>query len=320
MENLLSDRLNLSNLPTPIYEINYKSHHFLIKRDDFTGLELSGNKARKIDFLIYDAMKHNADIVFTSGGIQSNHARATAYACAMCGLKSRLYLWGLPAKIPDGNLFLNSFIGADIKYIDHRQFLNNHLLMEKEKVLFEKRKKKKVYIIPEGGSNPLGILGYVNFMYELSAQYGINNLNGILAAAGSGGTAAGMLIGAELLETDIKIYAVNVLYEGKILYNKIQNIVQAALETYKLKCADPMRRLEIIEGFSEEGYKKIESSKVKLIRDFAAETGIVFDPVYTGKAFTAYYKKLKCDPKILFVHTGGMFGVFDKRKEYLFCN
>lgn len=320
MENLLADRLNLANLPTPIYQINYKKKNFLIKRDDFTGIELSGNKARKIDFLIYDAMKQNADIVFTSGGLQSNHARATAYAAAMCGLKSRLYLWGAPAKNPDGNLFMNSFLGAEIKYINKAQFLENFLLMNKEKIIYEKRRKKKVYVIPEGGSSPLGILGYVNFMYELSAQYGINNLNGILAASGSGGTAAGMLIGAALLDTEITVYAVNVLYSKDVLYEKIEAIVSETVSSYSLKCGDPLKRLKIIDGYSEEGYKKIDTAKVKLIRDFAAETGIVLDPVYTGKAFNAYYKALKCDPGVLFVHTGGMFGVFDKRKEYLNCN
>ncbi len=317
MPDQINSRLNLAHLPTPLLEVKFKKHRFIIKRDDLTGLELSGNKARKLDYLMFEASKQKADVVFTSGGLQSNHARATAFAASMCGIKSKLFLWGRKPALPEANLFMNSFIGADITFINKEQFLNNYELMLTEAGKYQKRTGKKVYVIPEGGSSATGVPGYINFIEEVSEQINLNNLSGVLTAAGSGGTAAGMLIGAALMDIDIKIYAVNVLYSKEVLEAKVRAIVDSAVKKFKYIIDDPLKRLVILGGYSAEGYKKIKSDKIKLIKDFAVETGIILDPVYTGKAFNAYYKELKCDPEVLFLHTGGLFGVFDKRAEYL---
>jgi D-cysteine desulfhydrase len=311
-------KLNIGNIPTPIQQLNFDKVKFLIKRDDYTGSEFSGNKIRKLEYLLAEAKKIKADYIFTCGGDQSNHARATVAASLMFGFKPVLFLWGREQKIPEGNLFLNKFYGADIKYLTRQEYSQANEIMFSEKKKFESRG-KKVYVIPEGGSSTLGIWGYINFIKELREQINTKSIRKIYAASGSGGTAAGLLAGVCLNKLDIKICAVNVLYPKNEIRAKILNLAEGCNLDYNLDIEVNPERLEILEGYSKEGYKNIEQSKIDLIKRFARETGIIFDPVYTGKAFNAFYDKAikKNESGSLFIHTGGLFGVFSKRKEYL---
>lgn len=312
-------KLLLANLPTPIHLVSFEGRKFLMKRDDFTGVELSGNKVRKLEYLLYQAKKEKANYIFTCGGEQSNHSRATAIAAASYGMKSKLFLWGKEKKYHDGNLFLDNVIGAEIKFLSKEEYSNVNALMNEEKEKYEKQR-KKVFIVPEGGSSPLGIVGYIEFMNELSRQISKNNLNGILIACGSGGTAAGLLIGSYLHNFDIKIYVVNVLYPSAPIRERILNLAYSAISKMNLKIKLNEKSLEVLEGYSLEGYKKISNDKLDLIKRFAKSTGIILDPTYTGKAFKAFYENFlnkNTISKTMFVHTGGIFGVFSKRKEYL---
>lgn len=316
---IIPKKISLAQTPTPIQEIKFEGKSFLIKRDDLTGCELSGNKARKLEYILKDAKRMKADIIFTCGGEQSNHARATTIAAKKIGLNTKLFLWGKENSNANGNLFLNRIYGAEIEYLNKYEYDKVNQIMFDETIVLLK-KKKNAYVLPEGGSTTLGIWGYINFIDELKKQIDLKSIESIIAASGSGGTAAGMLVGAAINKLNIKIVAVNVLYSKDEIKKKILQLAEGCILDYKLNCKIDPENLIILDGYSKEGYKHIAQSKIKLIKKFASETGILFDPAYTGKAFTAYvekYLKNGKGKKNIFVHTGGLFGVFGRTKEYL---
>lgn len=315
---IIPKRIALANIPTPIQKISFEGKSFFVKRDDYTGMETSGNKIRKLEYLLYQAKKEKADYVFTCGGEQSNHARATAFAAASLGIKSKLFLWGKNSPNADGNLFLDKVLGCEFRFLSKNEFGNANEIMTEEKKSFEK-KGKKVFLILEGGSSPLGIWGYVHAVEEMQAQNSFKQCNSILTASGSGGTTAGLLVGSLLFNPNLKIFAVNVLYPKDEIRNKILTLAEQAIKEYRLQIKLDEKRLEILDGYSQEGYKHISDDKLSLIKKFARHTGIILDPAYTGKAFKAYHDNFLSGKtsKTLFVHTGGLYGVFSKRKKYL---
>ncbi|NNG26001.1 MAG: pyridoxal-phosphate dependent enzyme [Ignavibacteriaceae bacterium] len=312
-------KINLAHLPTPLEILNYKGKSFLIKRDDYTGSDFIGNKIRKLEYLLYEAKKEKADIIFTCGGDQSNHSRAVASAAARLGFKTRLFLWGDSRKRKDGNLFLDKMYGSEISYLNKREFTYvDEIMMEERSKLITKG--NNVYVIPTGGSSTLGIWGYISFIDELKKQTDLKKINGIYAACGSGGTAAGLLVGAALRKLKIKIYAVNVLLPEKEIRKRILQLAEGCILDYKLPCKLDENRLVIVDGYSSEGYKNIVEDKLKRIINFASSSGILLDPAYTGKAFVAYNDLVLNKNKgkrNIFIHTGGIFGVFPKRNNYL---
>lgn len=312
-------KINLAHLPTPLETLNYKGKSFLIKRDDYTGSDFMGNKIRKLEFLLYEAKKEKADIIFTCGGDQSNHSRATASAAARLGFKTRLFLWGNSRKRADGNLFLDKMYDSEIFYMDKKDYSNVDEIMTEERTKLVK-KGKRVYVIPTGGSSTLGIWGYISFIDELRKQVDLRKISGIYAACGSGGTAAGLLVGAALRKLRVKIYAVNVLLPEEEIRKRILQLAEGCILDYKLSCKLDESRLVIVDGYSTEGYKNITDDKVKKIINFASSSGILLDPTYTGKAFVAYNQLILNRNKgkgNIFIHTGGIFGAFAKRKNYL---
>lgn len=309
----------IANIPTPLQTIKYENKSFLIKRDDLTGSLLSGNKVRKLEFLLKDAKKKRTEYIFTCGGEQSNHARATLIAAKKYGFKVKLFLWGKDSIDAKGNLFLDKYFGADISYLNKENYFDVNNIMQEEAEIM-KKKGKRVYVIPEGGSNAIGIWGYIKFIDELNKQIKLKNIQGIYSASGSGGTAAGLLVGASLLKLPLKIYAVNVLYSKEELRKKIINSAEGCIYEFDLLCKLDEKKLDIVDGYSKEGYKNINKNKLSIIKKFAQSTGILLDPAYTGKGFTAYYENIllkRKGMKVIFVHTGGMFGAFAKSKEYL---
>lgn len=310
---------NIANIPTPIQMVKFNDTKFLIKRDDLTGLLLSGNKIRKLDYILADVRKKKADYLFTCGGDQSNHARATAIAAKQIGVKTKLFLWGSDTKNADGNLFLDKLTGTEIKYLSKAEYDNVISIMLKDSKRLQK-KGMKVYVLPAGGSTPLGIWGYINFMRELNEQTDLKKLKGILSAAGSGGTSAGMLLGAAMLGLNLKIYGVNVVDDGETTRNIIIELVEDCIKDFNLKVKVDYSNLAIMDGYSAEGYKSIADNKLKLIKEFFQSSGILLDPAYTGKAFYAYHEnflKGKKKSNVMFLHTGGIFGIFSKRRKYI---
>jgi D-cysteine desulfhydrase len=299
--------------------VQFNDTGFYIKRDDMTGVELTGNKVRKLEYLLYRAKKIKADYIFTCGGDQSNHCRATVLAALSVGIKTRLFLWGSDRKLPDSNLFIDKLVNAEVEYLNWKEYQRvNEIMDERAKMLAKKGLKADV--IPTGGSNKLGIWGYINFVDELAAQIDLNKLSGIILPVGSGGTAAGLLLGLAMRGSRIKVYGVNVFPDAELFRQIIFDIIRECRREYKIKAEVDESRLVMLDGYSTEGYKKISPDKVKVIRQFAEQTGIILDPAYTGKAFYAYsenFLKNRKRSNILFLHTGGIFGVFAKRKEYL---
>jgi len=312
-------KLNLANLPTPLGKIRFGDKQFLIKRDDYTGTDFSGNKIRKLEYLLAKAKRNKAKIIFTCGGEQSNHCRATVSAAAKLGIKTRLFLWGNDSNNASGNLFLSKMYGADISFLNKKNYLYvNEIMTEECDQLI--RKGKRVYVVPEGGSTTLGIWGYISFMEEIKNQMNLNRIHGIVSAAGTGGTVAGMLVGASLYNLNLKIFAVNVLYKKEIIKKKILNLAEGVIAEYDLDCCIDESKLEILDGYSKEGYKKITDNKLKVISKFSQESGILLDPTYTGKAFYAFNNKFLRNNrgnKMIFLHSGGFFGVFPMNREYL---
>jgi D-cysteine desulfhydrase len=309
----------LANLPTPLQVKKFSNKEFLIKRDDLTGVELTGNKVRKMEYLLKGAMDAKADVVFTTGAEQSNHARATAIACTQLGINCKLFLWGKDSANPVGNLFLDKVAGAQIKFYSKKEYSGIESIMSREEALL-KKKNKKAYLIPGGGSSTLGIWGYISFYDELAQQTDLKKLEGVWAACGSGGTAAGLLVGAALKKLPLKVYAVNVLMQKDAIRKYILELAEKCILEYNLNVKIDPDKLVIVDGYSAEGYKKIEQSKVKVITRLARECGIFLDPAYTGKAFYAYNELVinkNLGKKIMFIHTGGIFGMFCKAKQYL---
>lgn len=315
----IPSKINLANIPTPVQKVKFEGCNFLIKRDDFTGVELSGNKIRKLEYLLSDAKKKKVDYIFTCGGDQSNHARATCIAAASLGMKTKLFLWGKENQKKNGNLFLDEIAGAEFEYLTFKEYLDVDERMLKEKGVLEK-KNKTAYVIPSGGSSNLGIWGYINFIKELNEQLDLKKIKGIVLANGSSGTAAGIILGCSLLNIKMKIFPVNVLQSKDEVLVDIEKLVYGCMQDYKLKTDPNFDNLEILDGYSNEGYKKISENKIRLIKKFFSKTGILLDPTYTGKAFKAYYDNFLQNKKktdILFLHTGGIFGAFAKKKNYL---
>ena len=313
------DKYNFANIPTPLQSKVFEGCKFFIKRDDLTGVELTGNKVRKLEYLLFDAKRQKCEYIFTSGGDQSNHARATAIAAASMGFKSKLFLWGNQNQKPDGNLFLDKLIGSDIQFLTKKEYKSVYKTMVEESEIL-KSKKKKAYVIPSGGSSIVGIWGYINFVKELSQQVDLKKIKGIVFANGSAGTASGILLGAALLGINLKIFPVIVLDTKEQVYHEIETLTSECIIEFGLDVKVNMKNVEIIEGYSEEGYKNISQDKIILINKFFRKTGILLDPVYTGKAFVAYYEnflKNRKSTNVMFLHTGGIFGAFAKKKNYL---
>jgi D-cysteine desulfhydrase len=299
-----------------------------LKRDDLTGMELSGNKVRKLEFVLAEAMDQGADTVITCGGAQSNHARATAIAAVKLGLKSRLIL-----RIPDpsnpppyeGNSLLDKVAGAEIVWVTPDEYKQRDEIFEREADLL-RRVGRKPYIIPEGASNSLGAWGYIRAIEELARD--LNGLSGgmekpttIINAAGSGGTSAGLVLGVLLLGLNVKVVSINVCNDRDYFVRTIGEICEKAIETYNLSIPFSRERdINIIDGYVGRGYAISRPEELKLIRDVARTEGIILDPVYTGKAFFGMTQELSRDPncfgdRIVFMHTGGIFGLFPKANE-----
>lgn len=325
-------RVELANLPTPMRFLpkiskKYNTEIF-IKQDEMTGTALSGNKIRKLEFVIADALEKKADIVITCGGAQSNHSRATAIAAAMTGLECCLLLRTQDPSNPpklEGNILLDRMAGAEIIWITPEQYKRRDEYFKKQ-ADFLKSRGKKPYLIPEGASDALGAWGYIKASEELKTD--IENLPGnpgksttIIHATGSGGTGAGLILGAKLHKLNARIASVNVCDDRRYFTNIMNKICTNAINDYNLDIEfSPKKDIEIIDGYVGRGYALSQPDELSVICELARTEGIFLDPVYTGKAFYGMIKELEKNPgcfgpRIIFIHTGGIFGLFPKAQE-----
>jgi len=319
--------------PTPIERLKSfpqlpQGFEIFIKRDDLTGFFLSGNKIRKLEFIFHDVLKKKADTLITCGGFQSNHARATAILGAGFGLKSFLILFGEGSPKIDGNLFLNKLVGAEIKYLPQERYEELEAIMEEVSSQL-KKDGKRPYIIPEGASNELGVWGYIKASLEIKKQLekmsagSIKKLkiDKIVTAVGSGGTYAGLFLGSKIFDWEVQIYGINVKDTAQIFVDRIYELMVLTKKKFKLKVNFEKEEIKIIDGYVGEGYAKSKKEELELIKSVAENTGIILDPVYTGKAMYGLLEELKKErfskeDKLLFLHTGGGFGLFPVKESF----
>jgi len=314
----------LARVPTPIEKLERLSDalegpDIYVKRDDLTGIGLTGNKVRKLEFLIRDALDKGCDTLITCGGLQSNHARATAIAAAKLGLRCWLVLRDQSGGDLDGNLFLDRLVGAEVTFVSAEQYsrvveIMNHLA---ERLRSEGR---KPYLIPEGGSNELGALGYVRATEELCLQLKAAKLriDHVVTAVGSGGTQAGLLLGKMLYDLSAEIHGINVCETAEYFVNRIYSIIERARAAYGIAVTLTPADIHVIDGYVGKGYALSRAEEIDTIRRIAKTEGLILDPVYTAKAMCGLLGEIrkgsfKRGEKVLFWHTGGIFGVFPKK-------
>lgn len=318
--------MRLANLPTPIQEMpnlskKLRGPHIWIKRDDLTGVAFGGNKARKLEYLMGDAIAKKADIIVTGAGFHSNWCTQTAATARRLGLDIVLVKKGPrdnwePAEW-DGNHLLHELMGAEIKVVRPEKF-NGAIEAEME----TKRKAgRNPYFIPIGGSVPLGAAGYVNAMLETfnqSSELGVD-FNYLIHGTGSGGTQAGLVMGARALNTGTKIIGAAVDWTSKEeQQTDVNKIIQDSRDVLSLEVEIPFSDIVVYNEYAGGGYGFISKEKAEAVKVLAETEGILIDPVYTATAMACLIdlcrkKKFKKSDNILFLHTGGAVALFPYR-------
>lgn len=322
-----AEKLDLAILPTPIHPAGrlsslLGSRRVLLKRDDLTGMALSGNKVRKLEYCAADALAHGADVLITCGGPQSNHARATAAVAAKLGLECHLVLNGMPSASPDGNLFLDFLFGARVTFIPVPDLREQDESMEE--IAEEYRSQgRRPYTIPLGASDALGSLGYVDAMGEIAEQVGRSGpaLDRIVFSCGSGGTLAGIVAGSLVHGLDCRVTAMSVAFPASWLDGKVDEVFSDLRERYIPGLPDPHDKYEVFDGYIGEGYGKASPDLIGFIKEAASLEAVLLDPTYTAKALFGLKKEIEkgsigADERILFIHTGGVFGLFPFRDRF----
>jgi len=313
------NRIKLANLPTKIERLNRLSEqlgkNIYIKRDDQTGMEFSGNKIRKLEYCLAEALDKNCDYLITCGSIQSNHCRATAAAAAKLGLGAYLVLKGDENTPVEGNLFFDKMLGAEIKFVTGEEYKNKRTeIMESIKDELEK-KGYKPYIIPEGASNGVGSLGYVNAMEEILEQekeMGIK-FDAIAVTVGSGGTYSGLYYGNRINNNSAVVYGFNITETKEHFQRVVIKLLEEISQYTGRKIDVAMDDIDIIDGYVGRGYALSRPEEIEFLSYLAKLEGLILDPVYTGKAMYGLVEEIKKGTfdkheNILFVHTGGIFG------------
>jgi D-cysteine desulfhydrase len=324
LENL--PRFSLAQLPTPVETLDRLSRELggpelLIKRDDQTGLALGGNKTRKLEFLVGQALKQRADTLVTAGAAQSNHCRQTAAAAAKAGLKCELILNGDKPALPQGNLLLNQLLGAREHWITRPERASK--LRDLPEQL--RTQGRNPYVIGVGGSNGVGATGYVVAMIELMDQLRSSKqtVDHIVFGSSSGGTQAGLVVGARVAGFTGQLHGLSIDKGDLELESYEEEVAQIANECAEyigFKTQFDWEDIKIVYGYLGEGYGVVGDLEREAIRLMARCEGILLDPVYAGRAFGALLdlirqKVFRRGETVLFWHTGGAPALFAYSKE-----
>ncbi len=314
----------LVHAPTPLEPLG-RLQEFLggprlyIKRDDFTGLALGGNKSRKLEFLLGEALKSGATAIVSEGGLQSNHVRQTAAAAVKAGLKCHLVLdHGVPIDTATyrtgGNLLLDRLLGA----VTHVCGAGETRAAKIGALASDLRARGEVpYCIPTGGSNAVGALGYASLMLELLQQARDSRLSfdRIVVASSSGGTQAGLVVGKELAQADVAVMGVDVDGEPDAVLAMVQSVAGECALKVGLRQGIRADAYRVVPGYAAPGYGLPNRGMVEAMKVMASLEGILLDPVYTGKAMAALIDMVRTgrfgkDETVVFIHTGGMPALF----------
>jgi D-cysteine desulfhydrase len=306
-------RLPVAHLPTPLEKLERLTRHLggpdiYIKRDDQTGLAGGGNKTRKLEFLVADALAHGCDHLITTGAAQSNHCRQTAAAAAKYGLGCSLVLRGQQPAAVTGNLLLNHLLGAHLYWTGER----DRSQVIPEVVAEVQTMGRKPYVIPLGGSNVLGATGYVLAMEELAAQLAQANVNidFVVVGSSSGGTQAGLVLGAKIMGFHGRILGISIDHPAEELQTHVAALATATATHLGLGTTAVADLVDVNDDYTGGGYAVVGEAEREAIRMMAQLEGILLDPVYTGRAMAGLIDLIRWGAftrgqSVLFWHTGG---------------
>jgi len=310
----MTERIVLAHLPTPIEPLPkltklLQGPQLFIKRDDLTGLGLGGNKTRKLEYLAANALAQGCRTLVTTGALQSNHCRQVAAAAARLGLGCILVLAGEDPGIRQGNLLLDELSGAKLVFVpkeERDQRLQQAFAQADEDGM-------QPYLIPYGGSNPVGVQGYIQAMNELQDQ----NLqpDWIVLASSSGGTQAGLVLGAKQTGFPGRILGISVDKPADELTQIIMALANQTAARLGIDKKIESEDVLVNDAYCQAGYGIFQPAEVEVIRLFARTEGILLDPVYTGRAAAGLIDLIRKgffspDETVLFWHTGGIPAVF----------
>lgn len=316
-------RVRLAHLPTPVEPLPNLSRvlggpELWIKRDDQTGLATGGNKARKLEFLMAEALNAGADTVITAGSTQSNHARQTAAAAARLGLGCHLVLYAPGGQAPaqvTGNVLLDELLGAVIHWTEEHAPYTSTL---NQVAAGLEAQGERPRLIPYGGSNRLGMMGFVTAVLELAGQEDITGpLDAVAYASSSGGTQAGMILGAHLAGWlgKVRLVGISVDEHEKVLASRVARLVNDGAELLGLgwRIGDDVP--DVVDSYLGGGYAVVGEPEREALYLLARHEGILADPVYTGRALAGLIDlirrgEFKAGQRVLFWHTGGSAALF----------
>ncbi len=312
MSDFSLPRVPLAHLPTPLEPLPRLSQalgpRLFVKRDDQTGLAGGGNKTRKLELLLADAVRQEADTLITIGAPQSNHARQTAAAAARQGLRCVLVLGGQPPAGTTGNLLLDQLMGAQVRWAGERA---------REEVMAEVAREehkagRRAYAVPLGGSTPLGAAAYALAMRELQAQMRAQSLSfdRIVFASSSGGTQAGLVAGADLIEFRGQVLGISVDEPADHLQAIVSGLASEAAALLGRPRTYAPEMISVNADYLGGGYAVMGPPEREAIQMFATLEGLLVDPVYTGRAAAGLIDLIRRgaigrDETVLFWHTGG---------------
>ncbi len=321
-------RRTLAHLPTPLEPLARLSAalggpKLLVKRDDCTGLGLGGNKTRKLEFLMAEALARGADTVITTGGVQSNHVRQTAAAAAKLGLACELVLtrvvpWGGPDYELSGNIQLDRLFGAKVHL--HDSDTDRSAAME---TLAEslQRAGRTPYLIPTGGSNMTGALGYAAAAAELAAQAAGQGekIAAVVHASSSGGTQAGLTAGFAALDPAVRVIGIDVDAHPQAVAAEVRRLAAEVWERLALPGSFPDDKVILQDGYAGAAYGLPTDAMAEAVQRTACLEGLLLDPVYSGKAMAGLIGLIDAgafaaDGTVVFLHTGGMPALFPYRE------
>ena len=321
-------KIELGFFPTPLHKLEKLSAYLggptiYIKRDDQTGLATGGNKTRKLEYLVADALQKKCDVLITGGAAQSNHCRQTAAAAALTGLSCHLALGGFQPETTNGNLLLDKLLGATIHWEGKRR--KGESMPEIAEML--KQNGKKPYIIPYGGSNAIGTCGYIFAVQELKKQMSELNLSfdSIVFASSSGGTHAGLTVGKALFDLPSAITGIRIDKGNKDEKPYPLQLAELSSEAAHLLYFDRTINEDDFderEGYQGEGYGIVNEQDREAVKIMAKTEGILLDPVYTGRTMAGLLDLIRNDhysskDNILFWHTGGSAALFNYVEDLL---
>ena len=311
-------RLNFAHLPTPIEELPRLTEYLsgpkiFVKRDDQTGLAFGGNKTRKLEFLVAEALEQGARMLITGGALQSNHCRQTAAAAARFGLDCTLVLNGEMPDHPSANLLLDQMFGAEIVTIADRAYRDQTLQETFDKAVADGR---KPYLVTYGGSSPTGALGYAYAMKEFMQQN--VHTDWIVFGTSSGGTHAGLVLGQRMFGYKGKVLGISIDEPEDWLKTRVSTLASDASEKIGERIEFTRDDILANEEYCQAGYGVLTNAEREAVRLFAKNEGLLLDPVYTGRAAggmidlirKGFFKK---EETILFWHTGGQPALFAEK-------